>query len=48
MNTFFIVLSGIVVIAYSTPIFLTVVLPLGIVYYLIQVGRTLLQLYSGI
>lgn len=37
MNTMFTVISTIVVISYSTPIFLSVVLPLGILYYLIQV-----------
>ena len=37
MNTFFSVIATIVVISYSTPIFLSVVLPLGIFYYFIQV-----------
>ena len=37
MNTFFSVCSTVIVISYSTPIFLSVVLPLGILYYLIQV-----------
>lgn len=36
VNTSFTVLSTLAVITYSTPIFLSVVLPLGIVYYLMQ------------
>jgi ATP-binding cassette subfamily C (CFTR/MRP) protein 1 len=38
LNTFFSVMSTIVVISYSTPIFLSVVVPLGILYYFIQVS----------
>ena len=38
MTSFFTVCSCIFVIAYSTPIFLCVVPPLGIIYYAIQVG----------
>ena len=37
MNTFFSVISTVVVISYSTPIFLSVVLPLGLLYYFVQV-----------
>ncbi|GFR98147.1 multidrug resistance-associated protein 1 [Elysia marginata] len=36
MSTFFGTVSTIVVISYSTPIFMVVILPLGILYYLIQ------------
>ncbi|KAK3596597.1 hypothetical protein CHS0354_020940 [Potamilus streckersoni] len=36
MNTFFTSLSTLIVISYSTPIFLAVIVPLGILYYLIQ------------
>jgi len=36
LNTFFTVISTIVVISYSTPIFLSVVIPLGLLYYFIQ------------
>ena len=37
MNTFFQVISTIVVVSYSTPLFLAMVVPLTIVYYFIQV-----------
>ena len=37
LNTFFIVFSSIVVIGYSTPAFLAVVVPIGLLYYFIQV-----------
>ena len=36
INTIFSVVSTIVVISYSTPIFLVVIIPLGILYYFIQ------------
>ncbi|CAG5127097.1 unnamed protein product, partial [Candidula unifasciata] len=36
MSTFFGALSTLVIISYSTPIFMTVILPLGVFYYLIQ------------
>ncbi|CAD5115099.1 DgyrCDS4110 [Dimorphilus gyrociliatus] len=36
MNTMFTVISTVIVISYSTPIFLSVVLPLGLLYYFIQ------------
>ena len=36
INTIFLVVSTIVVISYSTPIFLAVIVPLGILYYFIQ------------
>lgn len=36
MNSFFVVLAGLFVIAYSTPIFLVVLIPLMIVYYFLQ------------
>ena len=39
MNTVFSVLSTIIVISYSTPIFLVVIVPLGVFYWLIQVRR---------
>ena len=39
MNTFFSVASTIVVISYSTPIFLSVVVPLGLLYYFVQVSQ---------
>ena len=38
LSTFFNLLATIVVISYSTPIFLSVVFPLLIIYYLIQVS----------
>lgn len=38
MNTFFSVISTIIVISISTPIFLSVVLPLGFLYYFVQVS----------
>jgi ABC-type multidrug transport system fused ATPase/permease subunit len=38
LGTFSGVFTTICVIAYSTPIFLTVVLPLGFLYYFVQVG----------
>lgn len=34
----FIVLSTLIVISYSTPIFMTVIIPLGFLYYLVQVS----------
>ena len=37
LNTFFGVLSTIIVISYSTPIFLSVVIPLTLLYYFVQV-----------
>ena len=40
INTSFTVLSTLAVITYSTPIFLSVVLPLGIIYYLMQVSMS--------
>jgi len=40
LDTFFGVLSVLVIISYSTPIFLAVILPLFILYYLIQVIET--------
>jgi len=43
LSTFFNLLATIVVISYSTPIFLSVVVPLLIVYYLIQVSYYLIQ-----
>ena len=36
--TFFSVISTIIVICIATPIFIVVILPLGIVYFLVQVG----------
>ncbi|GFN99334.1 multidrug resistance-associated protein 1 [Plakobranchus ocellatus] len=36
MSTFFGTVSTVIVISYSTPIFMVVILPLGILYYLIQ------------
>uniref|UniRef100_A0A2C9M896 ABC transmembrane type-1 domain-containing protein n=1 Tax=Biomphalaria glabrata TaxID=6526 RepID=A0A2C9M896_BIOGL len=36
MNTFFGTISTIIVISYSTPIFMVVILPLGVLYYLVQ------------
>ncbi|CAL1530147.1 unnamed protein product [Lymnaea stagnalis] len=36
MNTFFGTLSTIIVVSYSTPIFMVVIVPLGILYYLVQ------------
>ncbi|KAK3703287.1 hypothetical protein RRG08_017331 [Elysia crispata] len=36
MSTFFGTLSTVIVISYSTPIFMVVILPLGLLYYLIQ------------
>ncbi|KAL5009946.1 hypothetical protein ScPMuIL_012251 [Solemya velum] len=36
LDCFFIVFSTLIVISYSTPIFLSVILPLGIMYFLIQ------------
>ncbi len=42
LNTFFAVIATIVVISYSTPIFLSVVVPLGILYYFVQVKYTAL------
>ena len=38
VNTFFSVVSTIVVISYSTPIFLSVIVPLGVLYYFVQVS----------
>ena len=38
LNTFFGALSVFVVISYSTPLFLTIILPMAILYYLVQVG----------
>lgn len=38
MNTFFGALSTLVIISYSTPIFMAVILPLGVFYYLVQVS----------
>jgi len=38
INIFFSTLSTMVVISYSMPIFLSVILPIGIIYYLIQVS----------
>jgi len=43
LSTFFNLLATIVVISYSTPIFLSVVVPLLVVYYLIQVSYYLIQ-----
>lgn len=37
MGSALVVLSSFIVISYSTPIFLSVILPLAIIYYLIQV-----------
>ena len=37
LNTFFGALSVFVVISYSTPLFLTIILPMAILYYLVQV-----------
>jgi ABC-type bacteriocin/lantibiotic exporter with double-glycine peptidase domain len=37
LNTFFTAISTVIVISYSTPIFLAVVIPLLVVYYFIQV-----------
>ena len=37
INNFFLVISTIVVISYSTPVFLSVVIPLGLLYNFIQV-----------
>ena len=39
--TFFSVCGTIIVISYATPIFLSVILPLGIVYFFVQVRRTM-------
>ncbi|XP_059143338.1 multidrug resistance-associated protein 1-like [Physella acuta] len=36
MNTFFGTISTIIVVSYSTPIFMVVILPVGILYYLVQ------------
>ena len=38
MNAFFTVMSSLLVIGYSTPIFLAVVVPLGVAYYFIKVS----------
>ena len=38
MNTFFIVVSSFIVIAYITPIFLAVGIPLAVLYFFIQVN----------
>jgi len=40
LSTFFNVVATIVIISYSTPIFLFVVVPVLIIYYLIQVSPT--------
>ena len=45
MSTFFTVISTVVVISYSTPIFLSVIVPVGILYYFIQVSRFYLLFY---
>ena len=37
MSTFFTVVSTVIVISYTTPTFLIVIIPLGIMYYFIQV-----------
>jgi len=42
LPTFFNLLATIVIISYSTPIFIAVVVPLLIIYYLIQVDLDLL------
>ena len=39
VNTTFTVVSTVVVISYSTPIFLVMILPLALLYFFIQVGR---------
>lgn len=36
LNTFFTVLSTIAIISYSTPIFLSIVIPVGLLYYFVQ------------
>ena len=38
LNTFFGAVSVFVVISYSTPLFLTIILPMAILYYLVQVS----------
>ena len=45
MGTFFSVISTIIVISYTTPMFLIIIIPLGIVYFLIQV-YTLIILFK--
>lgn len=41
MQTFLTAISTVIIISYSTPIFLSVVVPLFIVYYLVQVSNEL-------
>jgi len=41
LGTFAGVITTIIVIAYSTPIFMSVVLPLGLLYYFVQVHVTI-------
>ena len=41
LNSFFQVASTIIVISYSTPIFIAVIIPVGILYYFVQVTSIL-------
>ena len=43
LNTFFGALSVFVVISYSTPLFLSIILPMAILYYLVQVSLLICQ-----
>ena len=46
LNSFFQVVSTIVVISYSTPIFVAVIVPVGILYYFVQVTVYSLVLFA--
>jgi len=46
LSTAFNVVATVIIISYSTPVFLSVVIPLFIIYYLIQVSYSITNRYS--
>lgn len=39
LNSFFSVLATLAIVSYSTPIFIAVIIPVGVLYYLVQVPK---------